>query len=281
MDESTDQIMTVSTSFHPGAHPVESDLVLSSSDGVLFYVHASTIEKASPTALPSFLSFSTSGIKEDIIPIPEPATVLNIILHTIYQSTCAQNLPTSDDLIEAIDRLPRFGIEPSTLVRPDTPIYQLILSHAPLRAIDVYAMAAHHDLRELAEASSSHLLAYSLETLSDEMAAKMGPFYLKRLFLLHMTRTEEAKRILLQPPSFHPVTKECSFEDQRKVTRAWALGTTYLAWDVRPGLSLSRIQSVFEPLVSNMECTACQNMVKKRIREVVTGWAAVKVSLLR
>lgn len=235
MDESTDQVMTVSTSFHPGAHSVESDLVLSSSDGVLFYVHAAAIDKTSPTALSSFLSFSTSGIKGDIIPIPELATILNIILHTIYQSSCAQNSPTSDDLIEAIDKLPRFSIKPSTLVRPDTPIYQLLLSHAPLRAIEVYTMAAHHDLRELAEAASSHLLAYPMETLSDEMAAKMGPYYLKRLFLLHMNRGEAAKKLLLQPPSFHPATKECSFEDQRKVTRAWALGTTYLAWDVRPG----------------------------------------------
>ncbi|KAJ2924484.1 hypothetical protein H1R20_g12620, partial [Candolleomyces eurysporus] len=279
MDDSTDQVMTVSTSFHPGAHPVESDLVLSSADGVLFYVHASTIDKASPTALSSFLGFSTSGIKEDIIPIPELAPILNIILHTIYQSSCAQNSPSSDELIEAIDKLPRFGITPGTLVRPNAPIYQLLLSHAPIRAIDVYAMAAHHNLRELAEAASSHLLAYSMENLSDEMAAKMGPYYLKRLFLLHMTRVEEAKKILLQPPSFHPANKKCSFEDQRKVTRAWALGTTYLAWDVRPGLSLSRIQNVFEPLVSTMECTACQDMVKKRIREVVTSWAAVKCTI--
>lgn len=67
------------------------------------------------------------------------------------------------------------------------------------------------------------------------MAERIGAVYLKRLFFLHFGRAEALKRILLPPPHPHAPTPSCDFSDQKKLTRAWALASAYLAWDTRPG----------------------------------------------
>lgn len=276
--------MSVSTSFHPGAHSSESDLIISSSDGVLFYVHSTIISATSPAAISSILRFSDAipgtGIKEvGIISVPLNAVLLNIIFHTIYGTSCAQNSPSVDDLIAAVDVLPELGIVPCTIIQPKTPLFTLLLSHAPIRPLDVFALAAHHDLSELASTASSHLLSFPLFNIDDTMAARIGTSYLKRLFLLHMMRMDEVKKILAQPPALHPIRKYCDFENQKKLSGAWAWGTTYLAWDLRPDLSTQRIQSAFEPLSETLTCSECQQMLKSRIRDAVRRWASVKTHI--
>ncbi|KAF6752621.1 hypothetical protein DFP72DRAFT_1132926 [Ephemerocybe angulata] len=277
------QVMSISTSFHPGAHSSESDLIISSSDGVLFYVHSTIISATSPAAIPTILRFSTipgTGIEEvGIISIPLNAVLLNIIFHTIYGTSCAQNNPSVDDLIAAVDVLPELGIAPRAIIQPKTPLFTLLLSHAPMRPLDVFAVAAHHDLAELASTASSHLLSFPLFNIDDTMAARIGTSYLKRLFLLHMMRMEEVKMILAQPPALHPIRKDCDFENQKKLSGAWAWGTTCLAWDLRPDLPTQRIRSVFEPLSENLTCTECQQMLKSRIRDAVRRWASIKTHI--
>ena len=230
-----DTVMSVSTSFHPGSHPGETDLVFSSSEGVLFYVHTDIINKASPSALAAFLRFSGPGIVGSIISIPEPAPILNILLHTLYHSSCAPNSPSTGELIAAVDKMPSYGMEPKSFIIPQSPLYTLLLARAPLHPLDIYALASYHDIPELAVQTSSHLLGFKLDTITDELAARIGPVNLKSLFLLHMKRTDTLRKLLLQPPSFHPKLKDCDFDAQKRLTRAWALGSTYLAWDVQPG----------------------------------------------
>jgi hypothetical protein len=58
------------------------------------------------------------------------------------------------------------------------------------------------------------------------------------MFFLHVGRVDALKRILLPPPHQHPPTIDCGFSDQKGVTRAWALASSYLVWDARPGGSL-------------------------------------------
>jgi hypothetical protein len=229
------QILTVSTSFHPGSHALESDLILRSSDAIHFFVHTDYINKASQSALPAFLSYSVPGVKDGIVSIPETGRVLNIILHAVYGTSVARNSPSCAELIEAVDKMALYGLVPRNLIRSDTPLYTLLLTHAPLNPIAVYTTAAHHDIFDLAKQTSSHLLGFPLNEIDDNTAARMGHAYLKRLFLLHMSRTEAARKVFLQPPAIHPITKKCSFEDQKKVKRAWALGSTYLAWELRAG----------------------------------------------
>ena len=115
------------------------------------------------------------------------------------------------------------------------PLYMLLLSSAPLYPIEIYCLAAKFNLEKLAVNSSSHLLSFPLSSITDEMALRMGAVYLKRLMCLHHGRNGALRDILLVPPLPHPQTKECSFADQKRLTRAWALVSAYLAWEARSG----------------------------------------------
>ncbi|KAG2018688.1 hypothetical protein CC2G_008096 [Coprinopsis cinerea AmutBmut pab1-1] len=278
-DETEELVVSVSTSFCPGAHPLESDVIFCSSDGVLFYLHSQVIVTAAPNAFFAFLSGKGSIVNGGPISIPESSTTLNIILHTLYGTSCAQNSPSLDDLIQAVDRMPFHGIAPQRLIVPKTPLYMLLLSYAPLRPIEVYALAGFHCLEELAVHVSSHLLSFPLSTISDELATRIGSVYLKRLFLLHVHRLDALKDALLQPPHPHAPTKECTFAEQKKLTRAWALASSYLVWDATPDVSTHRIQSALSSLVKGISCKECENSANARMREVVVKWAAVKCTV--
>jgi hypothetical protein len=149
--------------------------------------------------------------------------------------SCAQFSPSFDCVIQAVGCLKLYGFSVKTYIAPNMPLYNLILSRSPLNPIEFYALAAENDLLDLAIAVSSHLLAFNLSNLTDELACKIGPVYLKRLFFLHLGRNDALKRLLLSPPSLHGPTADCDFSQQKKLTRAWALATAYLAWDARPG----------------------------------------------
>jgi hypothetical protein len=252
---------------------------------------------------------------ERLIPVPETSTVLNIILHVLYGTSSAQHSPTFDALTTAVDRMPFYDLVPKQHIIPRTPLYDLLLTHAPLFPIQLYTLAGHHELYGLAVATSSHLLSYPLANLPEEMAERMGALYLKKLLCLHLDRFNALKDILLSPPHPHPPTKECSFTEQKKLTRAWALVAAYLAWDARPGtplvynsslyasaffclfifswsrrgsdqtlmrvdLSTHSMRSAFQPLTENLSCNLCHEGLQKRIKDSIVQWASVKVHLL-
>ncbi|KAF9443975.1 hypothetical protein P691DRAFT_808043 [Macrolepiota fuliginosa MF-IS2] len=243
-------MISVSTAFHPGAHAVDPDTIFSSSDMVLFYVHSQVLRSVSRDAFRRVFeahctSNNTAAIDEavqsnhpdGIIHVSETSSVLNIILHMLYGTPVAQHSPSFETLVTAVDRMPYYDLNPKDYIVPRTPLYDLLLTSAPLFPLQVYALAGHHDLQDLAVVTSSHLLSYPLANLPEEQAERMGAVYLKRLLCLHLDRFNALKQILLQPPHPHPPTKECSFTDQKKLTRAWALVAAYLAWDARPGTS--------------------------------------------
>ena len=128
-----------------------------------------------------------------------------------------------------------FGIPIHERIVRNTHMYTLLMSHAPLCPLALYALAASHDLFDLAVATSSHLLSMTLAMLTDEMVGHIGLIYLKRLYFLHYGRAEALKRLLLPPPHTHAPTPGCNFTEQKTLTRAWALASAYLTWDPRPG----------------------------------------------
>jgi hypothetical protein len=168
--------------------------------------------------------------------VPDSSAVFNVVLHTLYGTSSAHNSPSFDTLTTAVDRMPFYDIDPKDYITRQTPLYQLLLSHAPLYPLQLYSLAGRHELEDLAVASSSHLLSFPISSLRDEMAMQMGATYLKRLFCLHFNRVNALKQILLAPPHPHPPTNECDFGQQKALTRAWALVSAHLAWDARPGM---------------------------------------------
>ena len=228
------RVVAVSTYFHPSRFP-NSDLVLRSSDGIRFYVQKEDIDDVSEATVPAFLQSAVLGMDDEVVELLVGGQTLTIILHAIYRVPSTLHASTCDELIEAVDKMPEYGLVPKELIAPDHPLYNLLLAHAPLRPLDIYALAGHYGIEDLAKPASSHLLGVSLHQITDALGIRMGTTYLKRLFLLHRYRMDTLKNVLLQPPRFHGLTDLCSFEDQKRLTRAWALGSTYLVWELSAG----------------------------------------------
>jgi len=273
-------MVSVSTAFYPGARhqPLAPDVILLSSDNVFFYVHHHILLRASENGFRSLLSPPTLSSKDQslAINVSDPSAVLNVILHSIYDISCANYSPSFEILAAAVNRLPFYGIPPKSCIVSSTPLYTLLLSHAPLYPLELYTLAASFDLYELAVSTSSHLLSFPLSSITDDMTRSIGPVYLKRLFFLHFGRSDALKRVLLSPPHPHAPTQWCDFSEQKKLTRAWALASAYLAWDAKPDLSTSTIESALRPLAEHLTCEECQQALKERIKNLIVQWSIVK-----
>ncbi|RDX55425.1 hypothetical protein OH76DRAFT_1478075 [Lentinus brumalis] len=279
-------IVSVSTTFHPAATllPISPDLIFLSSDSVFFYVHTSQVLSMSSNCFSNLVPPTPARAKivDDlgtVIALPETATVLNIVLHAVYDLSPAHYHPALDTLITAVDAMANYGISPAQHIAPSTPLYSLVLGQAPIQPIAVYALAAAHDLYDLAVPVSSHLLSFALYSLTDELALRIGPVYMKRLFFLHLGRLDALKRLLLPPPHPHPPTQRCDFTEQKKLTRAWALASAYLAWDARPDLSTSAMESALCPLADHLACDICKRSLADRVKQLVIQWSVVKRSI--
>jgi len=271
----------VSTTFFCGAQheSVPADIVLLSRDAVWFYVHTNKLLKSSENNFNSLLPLMPQiGNTQlgSIIAVQESSVVLNVVMHTIYNISCAQYNPSFHTIAAAIASLKTYGIPLRQRIIPSTPLFSLLMSHAPLVPLELYTLAASHDLYDLAAVTSSYLHSFSLSSITDEMAGKMGPVYLKRLFFLHYGRADALKRILLAPPHPHAPTPQCDFTDQKKLTRAWALASAYLAWDARADLSTSTIESALTPLENHLTCDLCRDTLKDRIKTTVVEWSDIK-----
>ncbi|KAM5540344.1 hypothetical protein V8D89_005802 [Ganoderma adspersum] len=277
-------IVSVSTTFHPGATllPIPPDLIFLSADGVFFYVHTTQVLALSTNHFDDLVPPKPhkSKMRDDlgpVVPVPESASVLNIVLHAVYDISCAHYHPGVDTLITAVEAMAKYGLPPRRHIAPSTPLYSLILGQAPMQPIVIYALAAAHDLYDLAVPVSSHLLSFALHTLTDDLAIRIGPVYLKRLFFLHLGRLDALKRLLLPPPHPHPPTSGCDFTEQKKLTRAWALASAYLAWDARPDLSTSAMESALLPLADHLSCDVCKRSLGDRVKQLIIQWSVVKV----
>jgi hypothetical protein len=128
-----------------------------------------------------------------LIPLHESAETLNVLLHTLYGLDCSHYSPTLTSLAETIESLQTYGYDLESVIAYKRPLYMQILSYAPSKPLEVYALAARWNLEGLAIASSSHLLSFNLPSLTDEACMMMGPVYLKKLFFLHLGRTAALK----------------------------------------------------------------------------------------
>lgn len=293
--------ISVSTTFFPGANidSIPVDLIIVSSDAVFFYVHSQRLIAASDNNFNGHLPMKgDSGEMSDaVISLPQTSSVINILLHTVYSMTCAHYMPSLVDLSAAIEAFKVYGLPTKTYFATGSPLASLLLNYAPTHAIEVYTIAAQHNLQDIAIAASPHLLSFQLSTLHDEIVERMGPVYLKKLFFLHLGRNDavsaviysnntrakremnQFKRIIAEVPVPHPPTPTCDFTDQKAITRAWSLASAYLTWDTRPDMSSSAIERILLPLTEHLTCELCRRTMTDRIHEVVVAWTMVKVCL--
>lgn len=182
------------------------------------------------------IALDHSIFRSGVINIPEHSGVLNIVLRTFYQLSMVEDLPSIEDLTNAVDRLSVYGLDPTDYIKPDMPLFDALLALAPKCAIQVYTLAGHYELHELAVRISPHLLSYSPSDMSDETAVRMGGRYVRLLLRLHMSMVSALKRIILSPPLAHPAGLTCGLETQQELRRAWILAASYLIWEAKPGM---------------------------------------------
>ncbi|KIK62764.1 hypothetical protein GYMLUDRAFT_490373 [Collybiopsis luxurians FD-317 M1] len=275
--------LSVSTAFPAQArwHALAPDIAFTTTDSVLFYVHSHIILAASENRFgflipPPSMQQST----DPVIRVLETSSILNIILHLVYNMPCEQYSPPFKTLSDAVDRLSSYGIHPKAHIVARSPLYNLLLSYAPTLPIEVYTLAAKHDLLELATLTSPHLLSFDLSKLNDGMVEAMGPVYLRKLFFLHVGRCDALKRLLLQPPQPHSPIPTCTMQQQNYLTRAWALATARLVWDVRPDMSVGLLESSLLPLANDVVCESCKESLRERVKNLAEQWSQIKVGYI-
>lgn len=169
-----------------------------------------------------------------VVYVEEDSNVLNVILHMAYNISCAWYCSSLNTIATAIGTLPAYGLD-AKLILPSTPLYAVLLYHAHLSPLEIYTLAAHYGLDELAISTSAHLLSFSLCTLTDKCVEAMGPVYLRRLLFLHLGRVDALKRVIRSPPIGHSPTPVCNLADQKKLAAAWILAAAYLSYELNPG----------------------------------------------
>ncbi|KAH9481097.1 hypothetical protein JR316_0005616 [Psilocybe cubensis] len=276
-NDHNDAMISISTSFHPNTRPTP-DTTFSAGDGVIFCVYSKIILAVCPTAFSSVIGdpLSHPRFRTETILLDAPSAEVNIIFHALYGTSPASNRPDFETLVRAVDRMPTYSLSPKALIRPSGSLYELLLFYAPLHPVDAYALAAHHELHPLAVSVSPHLLSIKIQSISDEAAERMGAIYFKKLLELHLGRFAALKGILLRPPHPHPASKTCSFDDQRKNIRAWALASASLVWDAGPDLSSQMIRNALNPTTENLTCEMCLQTLKDKIKDVVVQWSSVR-----
>ncbi|KAF9483594.1 hypothetical protein BDN70DRAFT_851454 [Pholiota conissans] len=273
---SLEDTVSISTVFHPGSQP-QPDSILSSSDGVLFYVHSPTLVQLFPNVFrhSGFAPLSDPMFRDILFPLDIPANELNVMLHALYRTSAAVHSPGWDTLLASVDRMPTCNITPNRLILPSTPIHELLLSYASLKPLELYALGAFYDIHSLAVSSSSYLLSYDIATITDRMAERIGAIHLKKLMVLHMERSLSFRAILLSYPLYYPSTIDCAFQDQCRLNHVWALIAAYLVWDSRADLSIRSLKLALDS-PENLTCDVCRQVLQDRIKNVLARWSSVK-----
>ncbi|TCD60289.1 hypothetical protein EIP91_010423 [Steccherinum ochraceum] len=233
----------ISTTFHADLLllDMKPDIILITIDGVLFYAHRFFLLSSSDNTFDGLLGTDTirtatgTTAASLCVRVPEDSILFNVVLHTIYGMSCRQFKPSLDILLQAVTTLKTYGIDIDQVVEHNTPLYGHIVAETQARPVEVFLVATENTLDTLAVTTSAHLHSLLLPQITDEMAKRMGPRYLKRLLKLHADRLNYLKQLMLDPPKSHPSTVDCGVAEQRELAMAWALAAANLLWKIRPG----------------------------------------------
>lgn len=161
---------------------------------------------------------------------------MTLLLHFVYNLPCTAYSHIAAEVVQSVEALKKYGFPVHIFLQPDSQLYNLILHYAPVQPLDMYTLAASHDLDELATAISAYTLSLHLSELTDTIVVKIGAVYVRRLVFLHLGRIAALKRLLAKQPEFHGPTAACGFPEQRQLMRDWNNTTAGLAWEVRAGM---------------------------------------------
>ncbi|KAK7040209.1 hypothetical protein VNI00_010015 [Paramarasmius palmivorus] len=273
----TPTTISISRVFGPNIHqsaprpPV--DLILLTTDSVIFYVDENTLLNASNNQFNSRLPLPTREKQKRVVFLPGVTSPeLQIVLQCLYNVPNG-DMPDIDTVIRGIDRLSTYGMSPKALVKPRSHMYEHLLSCAPLNPLQVYSTAAFHDMYSLAVQVSAHLLVVDLSKVTEEFSVRMGTRYLMKLVRLHLGRTEVLKGLLTVEPELHNPTKKCGFEDQKRLKRDWNYGVARLCWLIKADTTTSTIKNIIVEATKYITCEECIRARDVRLNALVAEWS--------
>ncbi|EJD37881.1 hypothetical protein AURDEDRAFT_139693 [Auricularia subglabra TFB-10046 SS5] len=271
--------VNVSTTFHPNArlaaaNNAAADLTLLSVDGVIFYVHNWVLMRASSNAFGGLLANPTyAGVA---LAAEDDVETLDFVLRAAY-GLDHSSVQSWEPLTRMVSTLRmRYGLP---LPAPGSQLFSALSAHVfrPGGAQEVYAFAGGHEYEALAVAASEHLLSLSLTDLPAEWQIAVGAVYLRRLYFLHLGRTDVLMRILPVPPVLHAPEPACGTQDMQEHTlQPWARAVSDLIFEARADTPPAKLSAKLNPISYHTPCAKCAAAVRQRIETIVQEWSAVK-----
>ncbi|KAK1221532.1 hypothetical protein PQX77_015651 [Marasmius sp. AFHP31] len=159
--------ISISPTFGPtslGSLRPSADTILLSSDSVVFYVDEATLLRVSSNSFKGLLPLMTEDKSQRILSMRD---ITSSELHNMPQAiyNVSGTTPAVVDiqfLLAAVDRFLEYGISAGTFITPTSHLYQNLLACVPLHPLEIYALAAQHDIKSLATTASMHTLALKL-----------------------------------------------------------------------------------------------------------------------
>ncbi|ESK88345.1 hypothetical protein Moror_14807 [Moniliophthora roreri MCA 2997] len=259
-----------------------TDLILLTADSTLFYVDEATLLKVSNNNFNGFLPAQTPDDGRRVIYLFKTLSAeLEIMLRVIYdipfQSKESQVIwPSRFDLqniVHGISVLTQYGVDPEVCIHSRGHMFKYLLTCAALYPLDVYALAAQHDIHELAVAASSHLLSVNLETIDPAIAVRIGPIYLQRLFEMLERRKSLLSDLLAIEPGLHNPTRKCGFSNQQVLKSEWNRGVSFLTWNINAGITTSMIRDALKEATSKIKCKDCIRLRDQRLYAICMEWS--------
>jgi len=259
-DESSISISISATFFAGASHdPCPTDVILLTTDNVYFYMHSSRLLQHSNNSFGGLLADPNVPLL-----IAETSEVANLAFHALYGLDPSSYVPIPAVLLRAFSMLTLYGIEPYLVLVPNSPLYNFIIGLGAKYPLETYSLAAKFSLEALAVEVSKHLLTTPLHSITDDIARAMGATYLRRLFFLHLGRTERLKELMMQLPTAHELSTDCSENDQKSLQREWRASALALSWSADPGTTSSQLYQAFLPLTQKRNL--CPKCVEVRCR---------------
>lgn len=249
------------------------DTIFKTTDAILFYVDSAKIPHG---AFASVLETPSGDVVT--VEVAESSAILEVILHALYDAAFPPETPSLDLLDVSIDRMPAHGIEPPRTIVSGCAVWRLLLSLAPRDPFRVYALAAFHQIHDLAVEVSTYTLPRPLGDVDDDKAVRMGAIYYKRLIALHFNRKQMLRDLILFSPPAHARTEICGNNGYIALSRAWNLRVSELLLSdlVLGGVTVDMLRDWFNTLKDELSCDGCVQSLNSRIDGLVSKWALTK-----
>lgn len=253
-DECSISISMSSTFFAGAGHdPCPTDVILVTTDYVYFYVHSPRLLQHSNNSFGGLLADLSTPIS-----IAETSEVANLAFHALYGLDPSSFVPNLSLLLRAFSMLNLYGIVPSSVIFLDSPFYSAVVGLGAKFPLQTYSLAAKFGLEVVAVEVSRHLLAIPLHAITDDIAQAMGATYLRRLVFLHVGRTERLKELMMQLPTAHELSTDCSENDQKRLEQEWRALALALSWSADPSMTSPQLHQAFFPLTQKKNlCPKC------------------------